>query len=809
VNGVPGAWSSSPSFLVSGLNVYSSNYFRVRSRDINQNTTAWSGYAGATTYAQTIYNASGIWVCPAGVSNVLVEAWGGGAGGGNVSATARQSGGPSGAYARDNVAVVPARGYTVTVGVGGPGGNPGGTSWFNDTTTVLAVGGVNESLGVPGVPGQADACVGAVRYSGADYGNRSDTAGDTGGGGGGGSPTWFGSGTAGADGTATAGGAGGTGEGAGGDGGGPNTAGADGQTPGGGGGGHGGSASALTSGSGGSGQIAISWAVPGAATPVSNQPPVVVVGASPTSGSTPLTVAFSSAGTLDPEGGVLIYTWSFGDGTSSTAANPSKTYLSAGVFTARLNVSDGVNSVSSSDIAITVTGATINQPPIAVVSATPSSGTAPLQVAFSSAGSSDPEGGSLTYSWDFGDGTSSTAANPTHTYQSAGTYAASLRLSDGDKTTLSESMPIVVTTTTANTIPGSTFVDFETSSDGTPMTALIAEDSTKGQLYQWHTSNDSGSYSPGSTPNLQIETSAQHDLYTPAAIGGTTYPGVGTRGMRAIQSSDNFLVLTFPSAMPKLSVGFYFRWNGPAINWAPRDVFAMTDNAGRYQFLQIYDNASGSTTPYFHTHWQPGGSGIGNDVNFKRNNWYWVTMVYATGGNTFRIRFYDAEAGYSLTGESTASIGSGPVGPTKIVMGQVKYASGGSQSLDFDNLIINTNGVFPLGPGSGGSLPSDLPPVVAAAATPQTGVSPLTVSFSSAGTTDPEGGTLTYNWWFGDGTTSTAANPTKTYSSPGVYTARLTVSDGVNSVASADMEITVTQPATPLSPPQNLRVVGL
>ena len=52
-------------------------------------------------------------------------------------------------------------------------------------------------------------------------------------------------------------------------------------------------------------------------------------------------------------------------------------------------------------------------------SANPTSGPTPLNVTFSSSGSSDPEGQPLTYSWDFGDGATSTAANPSHTYYDA------------------------------------------------------------------------------------------------------------------------------------------------------------------------------------------------------------------------------------------------------------------------------------------------------------------------------------------------------------------------------------------------------
>ncbi|QEL25118.1 PKD domain-containing protein [Bosea sp. F3-2] len=88
-------------------------------------------------------------------------------------------------------------------------------------------------------------------------------------------------------------------------------------------------------------------------------------------------------------------------------------------------------------------------------------------------------------------------------------------------------------------------------------------------------------------------------------------------------------------------------------------------------------------------------------------------------------------------------------------------------------------------------ISDDLPPVVSASATPTTGPTPLTVNFSSAGTSDPEGKPLTYAWNFGDGTNSSAANPTHTYSVAGPYQARLTVSDGVNSTLSAPLSISV------------------
>ena len=57
--------------------------------------------------------------------------------------------------------------------------------------------------------------------------------------------------------------------------------------------------------------------------------------------------------------------------------------------------------------------------PVARSAATPTNGTAPLAVQFSSAGTADPDpGDALSYEWEFGDGQSSTAANPSHTLSS-------------------------------------------------------------------------------------------------------------------------------------------------------------------------------------------------------------------------------------------------------------------------------------------------------------------------------------------------------------------------------------------------------
>ena len=83
------------------------------------------------------------------------------------------------------------------------------------------------------------------------------------------------------------------------------------------------------------------------------------------------------------------------------------------------------------------------QPPVAAASATPSSGTVPLTVSFSSAGSSDPDGSIVAYEWNFGDG-SAVAGGPTagHVYGTAGTYTAQLKVTDSSGLSATRSVTI-------------------------------------------------------------------------------------------------------------------------------------------------------------------------------------------------------------------------------------------------------------------------------------------------------------------------------------------------------------------------------
>jgi len=96
--------------------------------------------------------------------------------------------------------------------------------------------------------------------------------------------------------------------------------------------------------------------------------------------------------------------------------------------------------------------ATGNQAPIAVMAAAPTSGLAPLAVAFDGSSSSDADGTIVSFAWNFGDGTTGFGMTASHTYPTAGTYTARLTVTDNQTASSSTTTTIQVNPNTT-TIP--------------------------------------------------------------------------------------------------------------------------------------------------------------------------------------------------------------------------------------------------------------------------------------------------------------------------------------------------------------------
>ena len=137
-----------------------------------------------------------------------------------------------------------------------------------------------------------------------------------------------------------------------------------------------------------------------------------------------LSCSFSDGSTDD--GTIVSWSWDFGDGQTSNAQNPSNDYAADGTYTVILTVTDDEGLTDSESHAVSVSIPPPNQPPTANFTYSCSG----LTCNFTDA-STDPDGPIVSWSWNFGDGATSTAQNPSRTYATAGTFTVSLQVSDG------------------------------------------------------------------------------------------------------------------------------------------------------------------------------------------------------------------------------------------------------------------------------------------------------------------------------------------------------------------------------------------
>ena len=361
-----------------------------------------------------------------------------------------------------------------------------------------------------------------------------------------------------------------------------------------------------------------------------------------------------------------------------------------------------------------------NHSPTAQAAATPATGPAPLVVAFSSAGSADADGDTLSYSWDFGDGTAlSTAANPSHTYATRGSYTAVLTVSDGRGGTGTANVTVDV----ANSRPTISFTQPTTLphysiNDRIPV-AISAQDAEDGTL-------------SGASVTWQVIT--YH-------IGHQHFadPQTGTTGFYDAPDHSDSSYLVFQATATDSN-------GATATTSVQVDPVKVTNGiTSSVGPVPVSVDEDAFATPYS---WQsiPGGL-------------HTVTVPATTTSGGQVYNFTDWTEGGTQVGVSpTYSFTTPPAG----VSLRANY-----------------------------TLVPDNPPTAQAAGTPATGIAPLTVAFSSAGSADPDGDPLTYSWSFGDGSAvSTLANPSHTYAA-GTYTAVLTVSDGRGGTATANVPITV------------------
>jgi gliding motility-associated-like protein len=163
--------------------------------------------------------------------------------------------------------------------------------------------------------------------------------------------------------------------------------------------------------------------------------------------------------------------WDLGDGTTSTLSTFEHAYAASGTYQVSLTVTSAVNGCTSTLVQPVTVAAT----PIADFTPLPADGCIDLAVTFQN----NSQFGTY-YSWDFGDGNTSAAANPMHTYTSAGTYTVTLIAQGGGSCTHTATHQVI-----AHPLPTAMFTLPTYESCVAPFTVQTINASSGAVGYEW------------------------------------------------------------------------------------------------------------------------------------------------------------------------------------------------------------------------------------------------------------------------------------------------------------------------------------
>lgn len=516
-----------------------------------------------------------------------------------------------------------------------------------------------------------------------------------------------------------------------------------------------------------------------------------------------LTASFTNTSTNSTS-----YNWDFGDMSTSNQANPTHSYDEDGVYTVVLTAT---NACGTNTFTQTIT---ILTPPTAGFSATPTSGCGPLSVAFTNASSAN----ATSFNWSFpgGSPTTSTAENPTVVYNTPGMYTVTLVVSNaaGSNTATQTNYITVNAGPTAgftSSINGAVVTFTNTSSNSSSYAWDFGDMSNSSQPNPTHTYSEDGVYTVTLTATNPCGTSTFTQavtIVTPPSADFTASPGSGcgpltvqfTNGSSANATTFNW---SFPGGTPASSTV-----ENPTVVYNTPGTYTVTlvasNSAGSNTATQtnIVTVNSGPTAGFTTT---VNGASVGftnNSTNSTSYNWDFGDTNSSTEANPDHTYLTDGIYTVTLTATNpcgtstyaeTVTIVTPPTAgfsadvtegcaPLEVQFTNSSSANATSYSWTFEGgdpatssegdpvVVFNLPGTYTITLVASNSAGSNTTTsTVTVLGPPTAGFTSQTAGLSVV-LANTSGNASTYLWTFGDGDSSTVANPTHTYASTGDYT---------------------------------------
>jgi FOG: PKD repeat len=469
----------------------------------------------------------------------------------------------------------------------------------------------------------------------------------------------------------------------------------------------------------------------------------------PLRGKAPLTVQFNSTGSYEGAGSNPTYLWTFGDGTTSAEKHPSHTYTAVGNYTVSLKITNTYGNATETKTNYIYVGSGV----VADFTADKTTGPSPLAVKFTDKSSGNP----TKYVWDFGDGSTSSEKNPSHTYNKTGTYTVSLTVSNefGQDTKTSTSLITVGNAPyvffTANGTINSHEVVFTTHGTVDASTVFkwdFGDGTTSAERNPTHIYKSTGVY------NVTMTVSNTYGTYN------YTLKNVSiTDTLKADFSATNNmgsapLNVKFTDTSIGSGANSSFLWNfGDGTTSTERNPTHTYNRTGTYTVALTVTNPCGATNSTLKSDYvSVGNVPVADFVGVPTN-----------GVSPLNVQFTDKSQGDGLTyawdfGDGATSAEKNP---------KHTYTKEGTYTVKLT--VKNSYGTNTATKDK--YITVGAPPRADFQADVLSGIAPHPVQFTDQSTGNP----TTWYWDFGDGGTSTEKNPRHTYAKSGYYDVTLTV----------------------------------